>query len=117
MVADQAPRSLAQLLTSVDSLEAAQQAKAKLCSLLMVQEEDLDPTKAIVTYGLDLLVAVEFRNWIAKEVGARIKLLDVMTSKSWGDLVALVASRSSLVDIKRYVQVNSGGQKAQDVLS
>lgn len=114
MVADQAPRSLAQLLTSADSLEAAQQAisgrlMAKLCSLLMVQEEDLDPTKAIVTYGLDSLVAVEFRNWIAKEVGARIQLLDVMTSKSWGDLVTFITSRSSLVDPKRYVQLNGGG--------
>ncbi len=60
--------------------QAAQQAisgrlKAKLCSLLMVQEEDLDPTKGIVTYGLDSLIAVEFRNWVAKEVGARIQLL------------------------------------------
>ena len=76
----------------------------------MVQEEDLDPTKAIVTYGLNSLVAVEFRNWIAKEVGARTQLLDVMTSKSWGDLVGLIASRSSLVDLKRYVLVDSGGE-------
>ena len=111
--ADQAPQSLAQLLMSAESLEAAQQAisgrlKAKLCSLLMVQEEDLDPTKAIVTYGLDSLIAVEFRNWVAKEVGARIQLLDVMTSKSLGDLVAFIASRSSLVDLKRYEQVYSG---------
>ena len=90
---------------------------AKLCSLLMVQEEDLDPTKAIVTYGLVSLVAVELRNWIAKEVGARIQLLDVMTSKSWGELVALIASRSSLVDLKRYVLLDNGAEKTQDILS
>lgn len=28
----------------------------------MVPEEDIDVTKAVVTYGLDSLVAVEFRN-------------------------------------------------------
>ena len=112
-VADQAARSLVQLLKSADSLEAAQQAisgklKTKLCSLLMVQEEDIDPSKAIITYGLDSLVAVEFRNWIAKEMGARIQLMEVTTSKLWGDLVALIASRSSLVDRMCFVQVNGG---------
>ena len=112
-VADQAPRSLVQLLKSADSLEAAQQVvssrlKVKLCSLLMVQEEDIDPSKAIITYGLDSLVAVEFRNWIAKEMGARIQLMDVTTSKSWGNLVALITSRSSLVDHLCYVQVDRG---------
>ena len=111
---DQAVQPLAQMLKSADSLPAAQEAisgrlKTKLCSLIMVQEEDLDPTKPVVTYGLDSLVGVEFRNWIAKEVGARIQLLELMSSKSWGDLVALLAARSTLVDHKRYVQVNGGG--------
>lgn len=114
MVADQAPRSMAQLLKTADSLEAAQQAisgrlQTKLCSLLMVQDEDLDLTKAIVTYGLDSLIAVEFRNWIVKEVGTRLQMLDLMTSQSWGALVALVTSRSSLVDHKRYAQMNGSG--------
>ena len=112
--ADQALQSLSQLLSSADSLGAAQEAisgrlKTKLCSLLMVQEEDLDPTKPIVSYGLDSLVAVEFRNWIAKEVGARVQLLDIMPCKSWGSLVELISSRSTLVDHKRYVQVNGSG--------
>ena len=108
-VADETVQSLAQLLKSAESLEAAQQAisgrlKTKLCSLLMTQEEDLDPSKPIVSYGLDSLVAVEFRNWIAKEVGARIQLLELMPSKSWGDLVALITLRSNLVDHGRYVE-------------
>lgn len=106
-----ADQSLAQLLRGAESPEAAQEAisarlKAKLCSLLMVPAEDLDATKPIVTYGLDSLVAVEFRNWMAKEAGARVQLMDLMTSQSWGDLVALVAARSNLVDHKRYVQVD-----------
>ena len=113
VVADQAPRSLAQLLKNANTLDAAQQAvsgrlKTKLCSLLMIQEEDIDPSKAVITYGLDSLVAVEFRNWIAKEMGARIQLMDVTASKSWGDLVALIVSRSSLIDHTRYAQVNGG---------
>ena len=77
---DQAVQSLAQLPKSADPLPAAQELvsgrlKTKLCSLIMIQEEDLDPTKPIVTYGLDSLVGVELRNWIAKEAGARIQLL------------------------------------------
>ena len=102
------------MLKSADSFPAAQKTisgrlKTKLCSLIMIQEEDLDPTKPIVTYGLDSLVGVELRNWIAKEAGARIQLLELMSSKSWGALVELIASRSTLVDHKRYVQVNGGG--------
>ena len=113
VTAGQAPRSMVQLLKSAESQEAVQQAisgslKTKLCSLLMVPEEDIDPSKAIITYGLDSLVAVEFRNWIAKEMGARLQLMDLTTSKSWGDLVALIVSRSSLVDHTRYAQVNGG---------
>ncbi|KAL8734235.1 MAG: hypothetical protein Q9181_003294 [Wetmoreana brouardii] len=108
---DQAPRSLAQHLQSVDSLEAAREKisnrlKSKLCSLLMVEEDDIDVTKAVATYGLDSFVAVEFRNWIAREAAAGIQLLDLMTSKSFGDLAALVTSRSALVDVKRFAQVN-----------
>ena len=111
---DQALQSLPQLLASAHSLEAARDAmsgrlKTKLCSLLMVQEEDLDPSKPIVSYGLDSLVAVEFRNWIAKEMGARVQLLDIMPCKSWGALVELIASRSTLVDHKRLAQVNGSG--------
>ena len=108
---EQVVQSVAQLLKSADSLPAAQETisgrlKTKLCSLIMIQEEDLDPTKPIVTYGLDSLVGVELRNWIAKEAGARIQLLELMSSKSMGALVELIASRSTLVDHKRYVQVN-----------
>ncbi|KAI4272255.1 MAG: hypothetical protein LQ337_005421 [Flavoplaca oasis] len=108
---DQAPRSLAQLLAGVESLEEAQatvagKLKAKLCSLLMVPEEDIDETKAVVTYGLDSLVAVEYRNWIVKEAGAGIQLLDLMTSRSFGDLTALVTKRSSIIDGKKFAKAN-----------
>ena len=97
-----------------DSLPAAQETisgrlKTKLCSLIVIQEEDLDPTKPIVTYGIDSLVGTELRNWITKEAGARIQLLELMSSISWGALVELIASRSTMVDHKRYVQANGSG--------
>ncbi|KAL8910653.1 MAG: hypothetical protein Q9171_004069 [Xanthocarpia ochracea] len=108
---DQAPRSLAQFLAGVDTLEAAQETisgkvKTKICSLLMLPEEDIDVKKAVVTYGLDSLVAVELRKWIAKEAGAGIQLMDLMTSRSLGDLAALVTSRSRFVDEKKFAHVN-----------
>ncbi|KAL8928323.1 MAG: hypothetical protein Q9172_001007 [Xanthocarpia lactea] len=108
---EQASRSLAQLLAGIDSLEAAQETvagkvKTKISSLLMLPEEDIDAKKPVVSYGLDSLVAVELRNWIAKEAGAGIQLMDLMTSRSLGDLAALVTSRSRFVDGKKFVQVN-----------
>ena len=118
-VPEQTHQSLAQLLKTAQTPEAAREAisrclKTKLCSLLMLPDEgDLDPAKPIVTYGLDSLVAVEFRNWMAKEAGARVQLLDLMTSRSWAELVALVASRSNLVHHERYAQAD--GVQANDV--
>ena len=110
-LAEQSLQSIAQLLESADSLDAAYaiisgRLKTKLCSLLMVEAEDLDPTKPIFTYGLDSLVSVELRNWIAKEAGARVQLMDITKSQSWGDLVSLIVSKSNMVDHKRYASVN-----------
>ena len=79
---------LAQLLTSTDSLEAAQNAvctklKKKVCSLIIVQEEDLNLTKLIVSYGLESLVAAEIRNRIAKEISLRIQMLREIGGETW----------------------------------
>ena len=102
---DAAPRSIGQILKGVDSVETAQRVildglKVKLCSLLMIQEQDLDPSKAVVTYGLDSLVAVDFRNWIAKETGVRLQLMELLTRKSFIEVAAMITARSSLVDRK-----------------
>ena len=45
-------------------------------------EEPLEPAKPLVTYGLDSLSAVEFRNWVRAELGAELTLLEITNSTS-----------------------------------
>lgn len=50
----------------------------KLASALALSREDLDPDTPLHTYGVDSLVAVELRNWFAKEVHADLAIFDIL---------------------------------------
>ncbi|GME30251.1 polyketide synthase 2 [Neofusicoccum parvum] len=44
--------------------------------------EPAEPAKALSSYGLDSLAAVELRNWLRKELGADLTTLDITNAKS-----------------------------------
>lgn len=97
--------SLSQLLKTVGSVEAARQLMVegllqKVCSLLMLPPEVVDVNKPVAALGLDSLVAVELRNWIAREVEVSINLVEVMTASSLATLAELAGQRSRLVNWK-----------------
>lgn len=52
--------------------------RTKISKLLSIPLENIDPSKSVSSNGVDSLVAVEFRVWLAKVVGADIPLLDIM---------------------------------------
>ncbi|KAL8831917.1 MAG: hypothetical protein Q9191_000596 [Dirinaria sp. TL-2023a] len=64
----------------------------KLASLLMLSKEDIESSKPVVAYGLDSLVAVEFRNWIARDLDARVPLMVIMNSASIEHLGGKIAA-------------------------
>lgn len=95
--------SARQLLKAVSSLAAATDIIVtalvqKLSSLLALSAEDIDIKKPIVAYGLDSLVAVELRNWIAVDLEANVPLMELMNSPSVTQLGEMLAARSKLVD-------------------
>lgn len=97
--------SLSQLLKRAGSIEAARQVMIegllqKVCSLLMLPREVIDGNKPVAALGLDSLVAVELRNWIAREVEVSINLVEVMTASSLTTLAELAGQRSRLVNWK-----------------
>ncbi|KAK8091418.1 polyketide synthase [Apiospora hydei] len=53
----------------------------KLARILSVEPEALDPSKPLHALGIDSLVSVELRSWLAKELGVQLTVLE-MTSKS-----------------------------------
>ncbi|MCJ1283861.1 hypothetical protein MMC26_003192 [Xylographa opegraphella] len=97
-----AAQDLAALLAAADSLPdaggiVAGALAARLASALAVPRADIDPAKAVHSFGVDSLMAVELRNWFAKEVKANVAVWEVLGNGSLATLGALAAGRSLLV--------------------
>ncbi len=73
----------------------------KTASVLMLPREELDPTKDTVTYGLDSLVSIEIRNWITRELGASLQILDLLSSGSFVSLAETVLKKSEFVSFEK----------------
>ncbi|KAK0620712.1 hypothetical protein B0T14DRAFT_432757 [Immersiella caudata] len=67
----------------------------KLMDIFMISEDEVVPTKSPADYGVDSLVAVEFRNMLALKAGAELSIFDIMQSPSLTTLAATVAAKSS----------------------
>ncbi|EHK96119.1 putative Phthiocerol synthesis polyketide synthase type I PpsC [Glarea lozoyensis 74030] len=73
----------------------------KVSAVLMVPREEMDPSKPIVVYGIDSLVAIEIRNWITRELEASLQVLELLTSSSVRALGERILGKSKLVDVAR----------------
>ena len=69
----------------------------KVSTMLMRPESDFAPTTSLVNYGLDSLVAIEFRNWITRELGATLQILEILATDSVAELATLIISRTNLL--------------------
>lgn len=72
----------------------------RLSTVMSLPVEDFDPSKPIHHYGVDSLVAVEFRNWFSKDMAADIPVLDIMGNDSIAQLALKIAKTSTLVKIE-----------------
>ena len=95
---------LPQQLASVTSLSDAAAAvtarlAVKLARTVSIPVEDIDLNKPMHRYGIDSLVAVEIRNWFAKEVGADIAVFEILGGESLTNMGVMSAGRSSFVDL------------------
>ncbi|MCJ1398963.1 hypothetical protein MMC11_002164 [Xylographa trunciseda] len=66
----------------------------KLIKSLSIPREDLDTTKPLHKYGVDSLLAVELRNYFAKELSADVAIFDIMGGTSI-DVVGVTVARKS----------------------
>ena len=69
----------------------------KLATVLITPAEEISINKPVVALGLDSLVAVEVRSWIAKELDTKISTMELMTSPSIKALADVVVARSSVL--------------------
>lgn len=70
--------------------------RVRLSKALSVPFDDLDPGKALHHFGVDSLLAVELRNWFAKEWSADVAIFDIMGAPNLAAISVTAASRSSL---------------------
>lgn len=70
----------------------------KFASVLITPVEEVSTNKPIVALGLDSLVAVEVRSWIAKEMDAKMSTMELMTSSSIKALAEVIVGRSNLLE-------------------
>ncbi|PQE28509.1 beta-ketoacyl synthase domain-containing protein [Rutstroemia sp. NJR-2017a WRK4] len=93
------------LLKSAQSLEEAQDVVCKgllhkLPSVLMLEAEDMDVTRSLSNYNLDSLVAIEVRNFIAREFEANLQVLELLSSGSIETLAKAICGKSKLVALE-----------------
>ncbi|KUI54262.1 Lovastatin diketide synthase LovF [Cytospora mali] len=74
---------------------------AKVSSLAMIPVEDISTDRPLAEYGMDSLVAVEMRNWIAREIDAAVPVLELMANEPIHKLAAKVLLKSRLVDVAK----------------
>ncbi|PTB78765.1 polyketide synthase [Trichoderma longibrachiatum ATCC 18648] len=71
--------------------------KQKLAKLLAVPTTEIQPDRAVSSYGVDSLVSVELRNWITGHLGGHVQMLELMSSMAMVQLSEVIAKRSRLV--------------------
>ncbi|KAJ9399870.1 hypothetical protein DTO282F9_3218 [Paecilomyces variotii] len=68
----------------------------KIAAVLAVPADTIQPSNPLSAYGLDSIVAVEFRKWFAKTVGVDLALFDVLGAAS---IIALVNKAVGLIKL------------------
>lgn len=98
-------QSLMQSLASAQDIEAALRVtndaiRNKLSSMISIPVDDVEESKALSSYGVDSLVAIEFRTWVMKALGAEIPLLELLGSSSISVLASRIAMQSRHVKFR-----------------
>jgi len=66
----------------------------RMSRLTMTDEASIDTSRSLYDHGLDSLVAIELRNWAAKDVMADIAVFDIMDAGSFQNLSMRIAKKS-----------------------
>ena len=70
----------------------------KFASVLIIPANEVSTNKPVAMLGLDSLVAVEVRSWIAKEMDAKMSTMELMTISSIKALADVIVARSTLLE-------------------
>ncbi|KAI4598722.1 polyketide synthase [Pestalotiopsis sp. 9143b] len=68
----------------------------KLARAIAVKPEDIESSKPLHQFGVDSLVAVELRNWIAKNFAADISVFEIMSGRTVKGVAEFVVGNSQV---------------------
>lgn len=93
--------ALSKVLRTAASKEEASQAlygalSAKIAGLLVIPIDAIEPTHTLKSFGLDSLVAIELRSWIARETEVNVQILELLSSGSIISLVDLILKKMGI---------------------
>ena len=75
----------------------------KIASIMMIPAEEVTLDKAMADLGLDSLVAVEFRNWMARELDASVPMMEIVSSGPLRNVVGMAIEKSTFIDLPKPV--------------
>ena len=96
----------ANLLRTAGTLDAASAVATealvkKLAKVLFRAEEDVDTSRSMSTLGIDSLIAIEIRHWVASELKSDVPVFVILGNESVGQVGRYVAEKSSLFTATR----------------
>ncbi|KAL5087928.1 hypothetical protein Trisim1_007334 [Trichoderma cf. simile WF8] len=69
---------------------------SRIAKMLQIEAEDVDTSRALHSYGLDSLVAIEIVDWALKEIEARVSVFDIMAAVPITATASKIANASAL---------------------
>ena len=90
-------QALAKPTTDEQNKAVAEAVAKRLSVIFNVAAEEVDLAVPMAVHGVDSLVAVELRNWLAGAAKAKISIFEITQSQSLVEFAGLVGERSQLV--------------------
>ena len=95
----------ANLLSTASSFEAActvatEALVKKLSKMLFVAEEDVDTSRPMSVLGIDSLIAIEIRHWLASELKSDVPVLVILGNESISQVSEYVVEKTELLAAK-----------------
>lgn len=85
-------------ITKEDAAEfIADALTGKIAGIFNLDAADIDASRTLSSYGVDSLVAVEMRNWLASSLRAKVSIFDILQSPSMSEFSGLLAGKSELL--------------------
>lgn len=101
LAGDEQTQDTKSLLVKASSLEeagtvVAEALRGKVCRVLGVSPDQMSLSSQLESYGVDSLVALELRNWLAKETRADVAVFEILGGTSLIDVGMTAARKSEL---------------------